>query len=53
MDRGPASGGAVLDAKSRVNWLRFGDCNTKFFNTMTLVRRRCNKVEMFKNGEGD
>lgn len=38
--------------KSRVDWLRYGDRNTKFFHTMILVRRRHNKIEMLKDCEG-
>lgn len=38
--------------RSRVDWLRFGDCNTKFFHTTTLVKRRCNKILMLKDSEG-
>lgn len=30
--------------KSRVQWLRDGDRNTKYFHTATLVRRRRNKI---------
>lgn len=39
--------------KSRIDWLRLGDRNTKFFHTIMLVRNRRNKVEALKNGEGD
>lgn len=38
--------------KSRVDWLRLGDRNTKYFHTKTLVRRRRNRVEMLKNEDG-
>nr|KYP37749.1 hypothetical protein KK1_041039 [Cajanus cajan] len=30
--------------KSREQWVRFGDRNTKFFHTQTLVRRKRNKI---------
>jgi hypothetical protein len=26
--------------KSRVQWIQFGDCNSKFFHTSTLIRRK-------------
>lgn len=35
--------------KSREHWLGFGEKNTKFFHTLTLVRRRRNKIEMLKD----
>lgn len=38
--------------KSRVDWLRMGDNNTKFFHTTTLVRRRRNRVDSLMNEEG-
>lgn len=38
--------------QSRVDWLRLGDSNTKFFHTTTLVRRRRNKVRMLKDEFG-
>lgn len=35
--------------KSCVDWLRYGDRNTKFFHTSTLVRRRRNRVEILQD----
>lgn len=39
--------------KSRVEWLKMGDRNTKFLHTSTLIRRRMNKIEQLKNEEGE
>lgn len=30
--------------KSRENWVRFGNRNTKFFHTQTIIRRRRNRI---------
>ena len=30
--------------KSRKNWVQFGDRNTKFFHTQTIVRRQRNRI---------
>lgn len=38
--------------KSRNDWLKAGDDNTKFFHTSTIVRRRRNTVESLKNEAG-
>lgn len=38
--------------KSRNEWWKSGDGNTKFFHTSTLIRRRRNKVEVLLNNEG-
>ncbi|KAI3868841.1 hypothetical protein MKX03_027598, partial [Papaver bracteatum] len=35
--------------KSRVEWLKDGDLNTKFFHTSTLVGRRRNSICMLKD----
>lgn len=37
--------------KSRIGWLRYGDWNTKFSHTSMLVRRRRNKIEMFRDAD--
>lgn len=34
--------------RSRVNWLRWGDKNTKFFHATTIQRRQCNRILMLK-----
>ena len=39
--------------RSRVQWLREGDANTKFFHQYTIHRRRRNKVVKLKNGNGE
>lgn len=39
--------------KSRVDWLRMGDKNTKFFHTSTLARRRRNRVDLLMNDGGE
>lgn len=34
--------------KSRERWVKFGDRNTKFFHTQTIIRRKRNKIhDMF------
>ena len=39
--------------KSRLNWAKFGDCNTAFFHTTTLVRRHRNKIKSIQNSVGE
>lgn len=39
--------------KSRVQWLSEGDQNTKFFHTITLNRRRRNRIIALKNNEDE
>ncbi|CAL2276969.1 unnamed protein product [Prunus armeniaca] len=39
--------------KSRLKWLQEGDRNTKFFHMTTIIRRRCNKIERWKNCDGE
>lgn len=38
--------------KSRVDWMRYGDRDTKFFSTSTLVRKRRNKIETVQVANG-
>lgn len=35
--------------KSRINWLRFGNKNSKFFHTSTIIRRKRNRIEALQN----
>lgn len=37
--------------KSRINWLRWGDKNTKYFHAETIQRRQKNRIQMLKNEE--
>lgn len=39
--------------KSRNDWLKHGDSNTKFFHTSTLIRRRRNRIEALQNDRGE
>nr|GEZ24877.1 reverse transcriptase [Tanacetum cinerariifolium] len=38
--------------RSRVNWIKFGDQNTRFFHLSTIHRSQRNAITMLKNGEG-
>lgn len=38
--------------KSRVQWLRAGDKNTRFFHTSTLIRRRRSRIEALRDSQG-
>ncbi|CAL8164027.1 unnamed protein product [Prunus armeniaca] len=42
----------IWKQKSRLQWLREGDRNTKFFHLTAIIRRRRNKIERLKNNEG-
>lgn len=39
--------------KFRRYWIAFGDENTKFFHTSTIIRQKKNKIETFKNDCGE
>lgn len=39
--------------KSRVNWLKWGDHNSKFFHLSTISRRVRNSILAIKNDKGD
>lgn len=39
--------------KSRIDWPKLGDKNTRFFHMSTLVRRRKNRVEMLEGDDGE
>ncbi|KAF7838891.1 ribonuclease H [Senna tora] len=39
--------------KSRCQWTVFGDRNTRFFHTATMVRRKRNKIEALMNNAGE
>ncbi|CAL1356334.1 unnamed protein product [Linum trigynum] len=39
--------------KSRAQWFREGDCNTRFFHLATLKRRCFNRIRRLKNGQGE
>ena len=39
--------------KSRINWLRWGDQNTRFFHAKTKERNRRNKIWRLKSSNGD
>ncbi|KAM1648374.1 hypothetical protein ACFX1Q_010400 [Malus domestica] len=43
---------AYWEAKSRVQWLREGDKNTKKFHAQTLKRRRYNQIKGLENSNG-
>lgn len=39
--------------KSKVNWLKWGDKNSKFFHLSTMIRRTRNQIVSLKNPNGD
>lgn len=42
-----------MEQKSRVDWLRMGERNTKFLHTSTIIRRRRNGIESLQNDLGE
>lgn len=38
--------------KSRDKWIVFGDRNTKYYHTNTIVRQKRNRIEMLKDDDG-
>lgn len=38
--------------KSREEWIKSGDLNTKFYHAATMIRRRRNRIEALKNDSG-
>uniref|UniRef100_A0A803NZ56 Reverse transcriptase n=1 Tax=Cannabis sativa TaxID=3483 RepID=A0A803NZ56_CANSA len=38
--------------KSRENWIRFGDANSKFFHTSTIIKRRQNFIGCVEDSHG-
>ncbi|KAF7839819.1 DNA polymerase alpha subunit B [Senna tora] len=45
--------GTVKSLKSRAQWIIEGDCNTRFFHTTTLIRRKRNKIEALRDDHGN
>lgn len=39
--------------KSRCQWLKWGDKNSKFFHTSTTIRRSRNRIESLRNDDGE
>lgn len=39
--------------KSRIGFLVNGDCNTSFYHTLVLARRRSNKIVRLKYNNGE
>ncbi|KAK5843110.1 hypothetical protein PVK06_005545 [Gossypium arboreum] len=39
--------------KSRCDWLKLGDRNTKFFHSRTINRRKINRITTLRNTNGD
>lgn len=39
--------------KYGANWIKDGDCDTRYYHTETIIRRRRNKILCLRNSEGD
>jgi len=39
--------------KSRVQWLKEGECNTRFFHRSTIANRSHNRISMIKDEGGN
>ncbi|GJZ52531.1 hypothetical protein Tco_0607046 [Tanacetum coccineum] len=39
--------------RSRVNWIKYGDKNSRFFHLSTIHRSQRNKIHMLENDQGD
>lgn len=39
--------------KARVNWLPLGDKNTRYFQTITNIRKKKNKISSFRDHLGN
>lgn len=39
--------------KARTKWIKDGDRNTRFYHLKTITKRRCNKISMLRDTEGN
>nr|GEW13357.1 reverse transcriptase [Tanacetum cinerariifolium] len=39
--------------RSRVNWLKYGDCNSRFFHVYAIQRGQKNKISRLKTSQGE
>lgn len=44
--------GCYWEQRARINWLKFGDKNTKFFHSQATQRKRKNSIHKLMNEEG-